>query len=444
MFVPFQGATNIPNTTKSSRQMMSAFQRYGKELVNDPRLSVLQRVMLKHSLTLDTADLLSIVKPEGDNASLFDVLFFLVTNLCSDIGLVVRLDPVTNLIDLNFSAASAPVDTAATEEDDDTHDMTSLRKHSIAATNTLKAEIDDTLKSPPHMRNKAPTMAEVLEDDQAAFVGFIDKEEFIITGSKNEHIYQPDDENTDNDDDTSDKLELPQQRKDASDRMEHQQRKDASDLDFPSWNSDNPILAMNKLPVEVNVNYTVLGNEQACSADLPVASIWHEQRKHDFSDTSNNSCRAYFENENDENGSTNHHSSENLTMAFDTDDPDNRDCNRRTIHHSTDTLLTHDFHNNDPDAHDCNRSIIQHSSDNLKSDPDDHDNYYGSINHHSNGNLTKYEHENEDDDDRTLNNNYGEDDYYYYDDNGNSVDKDYDSDDHYYHSENGGSVDISV
>jgi len=343
--------------------------------------------------------------------------------------------------------------------------MISLSKQSIAATNTLQAAIDDTLKSPPKMRTKAPTLTEVLEDDQAAFVGFIDNDEFIFTGSKNEHIYQPDDENTDNDDDTSDKLELPQQRKDASDRMEHQQRKDASDLVFPSWNSDTPILAMNKLHVEVNANYTVLANEQAYSADLPVTSIWHEQCKHDYSDTNNNSCRDYFENENVENKSTTHHPSENLTIVFDTDDPDNHDCNRRTIHHSTDTLVTHDFHNDDPDDHDCNRSIIQHSSDNLKSDfenndPDDDDHNRSTI-HRSNNDLTDdfddndptsyhstpdgYCNKNEDNDDRTLNNYYEEDDYcYYYDDNGDSVDNDNNSGKHYYHSDNGGSVDISV
>jgi len=415
-------------------------------LLDDPRLSVYQSSFLENLLNAPI-EFLHQYLALNDDASLFDIISSIikVAACCSEIVDQIVYEKRTDTI--FFRMACPPFDVTADTTDDD----------EILATTPDEVIVDTT-----DVTNTSTTTTY----DAAPFIGLAVYERTIETNS---FIMECIPETIDFEEDTYDD--------DASNLTQHQQqRKDASDIGLAN---PSTILPVTRMTHHKNDRIKIIDDDEK-SADngVPCSVSQHNQRK--FVSDVNDWPQSFLPD-------TTSPTSPTIPSTNYVPSRDFFDCITPSMH----TLNVHfnlypaavqpQLHDDTPvfdspenaavpptiivdpvTADNDTKVLLANEQSPLADQPDnpaqnsdhniycddyehEHDHYYGSINHHSNGNLTKYEHDNEDYDDyTTLTKYYDEDDYYYYDDNGNSVDKSYHEDDHYYHSDNGDSVDISV
>ena len=90
--------------------MTKNFEEIGAALLDDPRLSVYSRYKLNSFLNLSMADL-RMVAGLKDDASLFDVIFFIVDETCSEIvGLKMHEWTMKNMFLLTCDSDEFPIE----------------------------------------------------------------------------------------------------------------------------------------------------------------------------------------------------------------------------------------------------------------------------------------------------------------------------------------------
>ena len=294
--------------SKIARMMSKNFEEIGAALLDDPRLSVYSRIILTHLFSLSMTELRMAAELK-DDASLFDVISFIVDEECSEIvGLTVY--DATPFIVLTYPAEESD------EEFLDDSDESALNNH-LASANFLE-----------HQQRK-----------DASDIG-------LNHSFTNLTLTYPEEESDEEFLDDSDESALHDHLASAN-FLEHQQRKDVSDIGFtPSVTTLTLPRTTNQKIGTMSPTSTTMFAPSRDSYDLAAVRTAVTVQVKFNNSSSENSIKKYYEHEHDDyNKSTIHHNNENDKNEHDTNSYGS------TTHHLSNENLTNYYENDSGDGY---------------------------------------------------------------------------------------------
>jgi len=328
--------------SKIARMMTKNFEEIGAALLDDPRLSANSHHKLTNFLKLTMADL-RMVAGMKDDASLFDVMSFIVDETCSEIvGLTVY--DATPFIVLTYPEEESD------EEFLDDSDESALNDH-LASANFLEHQ-QRKEASDIGLNHSFTNLTSTRMKIQIHGTTLVDQEDTSDAPDDNDVLSVAFDDN-----------DLP------ATGMENQQRKDVSDIGFtPSmttltlpWTTNQKIGTTSPTSTTTPTMFAPSHD----SYDLAVRTVTFQVK---FNNSSSKNLIKYYEHEHDDyNGNTIHHKNENDTNSY----------GRPTHHHSSDNLIKFEHENDVYDG-----STTHHSSnENLTNyyENDSGDGYYSNL-----------------------------------------------------------------